>query len=137
MARNGAQAQKGPAGKLIPMAKTPPALQEGARVRVKAREASAEDRKTGRYFPHMAGLTGTIENAYEGDQYAVKVDNETMTPITAEVHKVASERMRAKVVNDLSEEARKHFTKEELDFPVHYVLLVDGADLEPVAGGSR
>lgn len=115
------------------MAKTLAALNEGDRVRVKTRDASADDRKTGRYFPHMAGLTGSIENAYEGDQFAVKVDQETMTPASAEVHKVASERMRAKSAEGMSEEAKKHFTKEELDFEVHYVLLLDGADLERVS----
>ena len=114
------------------MAKTLLALKEGDRVRVRTRDASADDRKTGRYFPHMAGLTGVVENAYEGDQFAVKIDQETMTPASHEVHQVASERMREKSAEGMSEEAKKHFTKEELAFDVHYVLLLDGTDLEAI-----
>lgn len=112
------------------MAKTATKHREGDLVRVVTRTVTAEDRRTNRYFPHMAGLVGTVENVYEGDEVAIRVRRETMTRATAEVHELAATRMRAKVAADLSEEARKLFTKEEMEFDVHYVLLVQGQDLE-------
>lgn len=112
------------------MAKSATKRNEGDKTQVVSRAVTADDRKTNRYFTHMAGLTGTIENMYEGDENAVKIDLDSLTPATREVHELATTRMRKRVVEDLSEEAKKHFTKEELDFDVHYVLLVNGADLE-------
>ena len=37
---------------------------EGDRVRIKTRPVTEEDRKTNRYFDHMAGLVGTVQNIY-------------------------------------------------------------------------
>lgn len=114
------------------MAKTATKFAEGDKVRIVTREVTAEDRKANSYFSHMGGLLGTVENVYEGDQIAIRVQKETMTIATREVHELAANRMRTKVLNDLSEEAKKPFTKEELEFDVHYVLLIEGKDLEKV-----
>ena len=107
------------------------ALQEGDRVRIVARTTSPDDRKANRYFPHMGGLTGTVQNMYEGNEVAVKIDGSSMTKATADVHTTATKRMREKFNAGVSEEQKKQLTKEELDFNVHYVLLVQSADLEP------
>lgn len=113
------------------MAKTAKGFAEGDRVRVAARAVTADDRKTNRYYSHMAGLVGKIENAYAGDEYAVRIEPDTLSRPSAEVHDLAAKRMHKRVQDEFSEEAKKPFTKEELEFDVHYVLLVQGGDLEP------
>lgn len=105
---------------------------EGERVRIVKRAVSEDDRKTMRYFEHMAGLTGTVQNVYTGDEIAVKVDLDTLSPVTADVHDKSARRMREKFVSSVSEEQRKHPTKEELEFVPHYMLLVQAADLEKI-----
>lgn len=107
-----------------------PTWKEGDRVRVISRPVTDEDRKKNRYFEHMAGLVGTVQNVYEGDEIAVKVEPGTMSKVSAEVHRVANQRLRDKFVANVSEEQKKLLTKEELEFESHYVLLVGGGDLE-------
>lgn len=114
------------------MAKTTKGFAEGDRVQVVTRAVTADDRKANRYYTHMAGLIGSVENAYEGDEYAIRVEPETLSRASAEVHNLATKRMHKRVQDEFSEEAKKPFTKEELEFDVHYVLLVQGADLQAV-----
>jgi hypothetical protein len=103
---------------------------DGDRVRVIRRAVTEEDRRKSRYFEHMAGLTGVVQQAYEEDEIAVRVDPSSMTEVTADVVKTATQRMRDKFVAGVSEEQRKQLTKEELEFDANYVLLVRSADLE-------
>jgi hypothetical protein len=103
---------------------------EGDRVRVVRRAVTEEDRRKSRYFEHMAGLTGTVQQAYSEDEVSVRVDPDSMTEVTADVVKTATQRMRDKFVAGVSEEQRKQLTKEELEFVANYVLLVRSADLE-------
>lgn len=104
--------------------------QEGDRVRVKARVVTDEDRKRNRYFEHMAGLIGTVQNVYSDFEVAVQVDPASLGPVTASAHRTANQRMRDRFLDDMSEAQKKLFTKEELEFETHYVLLVQGSDLE-------
>jgi hypothetical protein len=103
---------------------------EGDRVRVVTRQVTEEDRKKNRYFDHMAGLVGTVQNVYGATEVSVKVDPESMSNVSKDVHKQATQRMRDKFLNNISEEQKKQLTKEELDFDAHYVLLLDSGDLE-------
>lgn len=103
---------------------------EGDRVRIVSRPVTEEDRKANRYFDHMAGLTGTVQNVYTPDQVAVKIDPGTLTKVSANVHKVATERMREKFLANVSDEQRKQLSSEELNFDANFMLLVRGADLE-------
>lgn len=105
---------------------------EGDRARVISRPVTEEDRKKNRYFEHMAGLVGTIQNVYGDDEIAVRVDPESMTSVTADVHKAANLRMRERFQRDTSEEQKKQLTKEEMDFTANYVVLVQSSDLEKV-----
>jgi hypothetical protein len=105
-------------------------FKEGEKVRIVAREVTDEDRKSGRYFDHMAGLTGVVQNVYGPDEVAVKVDKEGLGAIQRDVHRVATERMREKFLGSISEEQKKQLTPEELRFDAHYMLLVRGSDLE-------
>ncbi len=99
-------------------------------MKVKTRPVTEEDRKKNRYFEHMAGLIGTVQNVYSDHELAVQVDPDSLGPVTARVHKTATQRMRDRFTEDMSEAQKKLFTKEELEFDTHYVLLVQGDDLE-------
>lgn len=107
-----------------------PNWKEGDRVRVVTRKPTDDDRKKNRYFDHMAGLTGIVQNMYEGDEIAVKIDESSLSKVSAGVHKESTQRMQSKFAREISEEQKKQLTKEELEFEPHYVLLVAGADLE-------
>ena len=94
------------------------------------RKVTDEDRKKNLYYEHMAGLTGIVENVYGKDEIAVKIDQDSLSDVTRNVHKEATKRMRAKFLDPVSEEQKKQLTPEELNFSANYVLLVQGADLE-------
>lgn len=113
-----------------------PSWKEGDRVRVVSRPATADDRKSGRYFEHMAGLVGTVQAVYSPDEVAVKVDPECLGEVTADVHSKAVQRMRDKFLSSIGDEQKKTLTKEELAFTAHFVLLVRERDLEPAIDGS-
>jgi hypothetical protein len=102
----------------------------GDRVRVVTRLVTEEDRKKSRYFEHMAGLTGTIQQMYSDTEIAVQIEPSSLSKVSADVHKVATQRMRDKFLSQISEEQKKQFTKDELEFDAHYVLLVQASDLE-------
>jgi hypothetical protein len=104
----------------------------GDRVRVVTRPVTEEDRKKNRYFDHMAGLQGEVQQVYSELEIAVQIDPESMTNISGEVKKTATKRMRDKFLSQIGEEQKKQFTKEELDFNANYVLLVQQDDLEAV-----
>jgi hypothetical protein len=107
-----------------------PNWKEGERVRVVDRPVTEEDRSQNRYFEHMANLTGTIQNIYNSEEIAVRIDPDAMGEITKEVQKEAVNRMREKFVNNVSDEQRKQLAPEELNFDAHFVLLVRATDLE-------
>jgi hypothetical protein len=107
---------------------------EGDRVRVMSRQVNEDDRKNGKYFEHMAGLTGTIANIYAKDEIAVKIDIDSLSNVTQKVHKEATKRMREKFIGAISEEQKKQLTAEELNFDANYVLLLQATDLEKFDG---
>ncbi|HRK20895.1 MAG TPA: hypothetical protein PLX06_03770 [Fimbriimonadaceae bacterium] len=107
-------------------------FKEGDRVRVVRRSVTDEDRKSGLYFDHMAGIEGTIQNIYANAQIAVKAEISSLSKVTQEVHKESTKRMREKFLAGVSDEQRKYLTAEELNFDAHYMMLVLGSDLEKI-----
>jgi hypothetical protein len=107
-----------------------PKWKEGDQVRVITREVTDEDRKKNRYFEHMAGLSGIIENVYSDAEIAVRIDTDSMSKITRDVHMTATQRMKDKFLDGLPQEQKRNLTEEELDFRAQYVLLVQAVDLE-------
>lgn len=107
-------------------------LKVGDRVRVIEREVTAEDRKSNRYFSHMAGLTGTIESIYSPDEVSVKVEPESLSAVSSVVHDEATRRMRERFQKDASEEAKAQLEPHELNFPANFVVLARMSDLEAV-----
>ena len=107
-----------------------PNWKEGDQVRVISREVTDEDRKKNRYFEHMAGLSGTVQNVYSDAEIAVRIDPASMSKITREVHTTATQRMKDKFLDGLPQEQKRNLTEDELDFKAQYVLLVQTTDLE-------
>lgn len=107
-------------------------VKEGDRVQVVTRELTEQDKKVYGFFEHMCGMKGTVENIYDSNDVAVKVDLDCLPKIPAEVHKLATTTMRNRFINDASEEARKSLTKEELEFFPHYMILVRTDDIEKI-----
>lgn len=104
---------------------------EGDSARIVSRPVTPEDRKANRYYEHMAGLTGTIQNLYDGC-VALKVHPEALSPLSAEVRKESIRKMRNKLVSSISEEQKSRLSKEELEFEANYMLLVQFEDLTKV-----
>ena len=109
-----------------------PQWKEGDQVRVISREVTEEDRKKNRYFEHMAGVSGTIQNVYSDSEVAVRVDPLSMSKITKDVHTMATQRMKDKFLDGLPQEQKRNLTEAELDFKAQYVLLVQATDLEAI-----
>ncbi|HLO99279.1 MAG TPA: hypothetical protein VK171_11840 [Fimbriimonas sp.] len=107
-------------------------LKEGDRVRVLNREVTEDDKKNRRFYAHMAGLSGTVQNIYNAEEVAVRIDESAMSKISTEVHTEATARMRSKLIESISEVQRKELTKEELEFDTHFMLLFDSNDLEKI-----
>lgn len=103
---------------------------EGDTVRVISRQVTDEDRKKNRYFEHMAGLSGIIENVYSDAEVAVRVNPDSMSKITREVHVTATQRMKDRFLEGLPQEQKRNLTEAELDFKAQYVVLVQSTDLE-------
>jgi hypothetical protein len=102
----------------------------GDRVRIVTRAVTKEDRATNSYYEHLAGLAGTVTQAYNRDEIAVKIDPDAFTPAIAQAHKEAVKRMRLKFIGGLSEEQKRKLSKEEKQFDANYVLLLHSDDLE-------
>ncbi|MEQ1933509.1 MAG: hypothetical protein ABL962_06475 [Fimbriimonadaceae bacterium] len=105
---------------------------EGQKVRIVTRPVTEEDKRQNRFFDHMSGLSGTIQNIFAEDQIAIKVDLESLSKISADVHVNATKRMREKFISGVGEEQRKLLTTEELNFVPNFDLLVRSEDLETV-----
>lgn len=104
-------------------------IKEGDRVEVVTRELTSQDAKVHAFFGHLFGLKGTVQSVYSQDEVAVKIELDSLSAQALKVHTEATKRMRAKFVENTGEEARKPFTKDELDFVPNFVILVKETDL--------
>jgi ribosomal protein L21E len=105
-------------------------LKAGDRVRVVTREPSDEDTKSGLYYRHFGGLTGTIQKVYSKTEVAVDVEHDSLTKEIRKRHEDVREQMKTKWLDGLSEEGRSRLTEREKDFLLRYVILVGMKDLE-------
>ena len=103
---------------------------EGERVEIVDREANADDVKSGLFYNHFRGLTGTVQKIYSTLEIAVEIEQESLTEAVATRHIDVQETMKAKWLDGLSEEAKNRLTDKERDFRLHYTLLVHARDLK-------
>jgi hypothetical protein len=104
-------------------------FQEGDRVQVVDRAATSEDEKTGLFYSHFRGLTGTIQKIYASQEVAVEVETESLTENVAHRHHDVQETMKTKWLDGLSDEARNRLSERERDFRLRYTILVALKDL--------
>lgn len=105
------------------------AVKPGDHVKIIEREVTADDRRTHRYYDHMAGLTGVVVNVYSDNEVSIKIDPSTMRDPASTVHDEATRRMRAKFLEEASEAAKSGLTQAELNFGTNYMLLAQARDL--------
>ncbi len=115
-------------------------LKEGERIRVIAREPVEDDSKSGLYYRHFAGMTGTIQKIYSKTEVAIDIEHDSLTKEIRKRHEDVREQMKTKWLEGLSEEGRSRLTEREKDFHLRYVILVGMQDLEkqgPRAAASK
>ena len=78
----------------------------------------------------MGGLTGTVENYYNDQEVAVKIEIDSLSDVARKVHKDATKKMREKFEDSIGAEQRGQLTPAELKFTPHYMVLVRAVDLE-------
>jgi hypothetical protein len=103
-------------------------INPGDTVTVAKRDQTPADIKSGLYYPHYGGLSGTILKVY-GDEASILVDRDTMTTEIRKRHEENEKSMKAKWLDGLSEEARNRLTGAEKKFSLNYAILVAVADL--------
>ena len=105
-------------------------LKEGDAVIVTAREQATADIKSGLYYPHYAGLYGTVLKIY-GDEVSVMVNPESLPTDVRARHEEGEKAMRQKWLDNLSEEARGRVVEKDRNFALNYAVLVAIGDLAP------
>jgi ribosomal protein L21E len=104
-------------------------FKEGDYVRVISREQTPEDIKNGTYYPHFAGLSGTVDRIYD-ETICIKVDTESLPKDVLKRHQDVEDSIRRKWLNSLSGEARNRLSAEDRRFDLSYTILVQNEDLE-------
>jgi hypothetical protein len=105
-------------------------INPGDSVLVVSREQTAADIKSGLYYPHYGGLSGTILKVY-GEEASVLVDRDTLPTELRKRHEDNEKAMKVKWLDGLSDEARNRLTGAEKKFSLNYALLIATADLAP------
>lgn len=102
---------------------------EGDHVKIRSREQTAADIKSGLYFNHYAGMRGTILKRYDNEA-SVLVDRTTLPASVLERHEQTEQNERQKYLDRLSEDARGKASAREKNFSLQYPVLVAVTDLE-------
>lgn len=109
-----------------------PRFQRGDSVEIVARKTTAADRKSGRYYPHFAGLQGVVDQVYEEEgEVCVEVDLESLPPEFLRRHQWIEERMRQAWWEGLSEQERRALPEAQHHLRLKYTVIVSPDDLVP------
>jgi hypothetical protein len=108
-------------------------IQQGDAVTVTKRDITPADAKSGLYYPHFAGMSGTILKVY-GEEASVLVDRDSLPEAIRTRHLENEEGERKKYLDRLSEAARGSLSDKEKKFPLQYTVLVSLKDLEKMTG---
>lgn len=109
----------------------------GDRVRVVTRDQTTKDAKENTYFPHLAGLEGTVAKVYSPEEVCVVIDRETLPEDNATRHAEIETRLQEKWLDSISQDARGKLSAEEQQFNLNYTVLINGADLEKPTGRKK
>jgi hypothetical protein len=105
-------------------------INSGDTVTIAVREQTPADIKSGLYYPHYAGMSGTILKVYD-EEASVLVDRDALPMELRKRHEENEKAMKTKWLDGLSEEARNRLTGAEKKFALNYAILVAVADLAP------
>ena len=111
------------------------AFKEGDRVQIVDREVTSEDTKSGLFYNHFRGLTGTVLKVYANGEVSLEVEVESLAETAAMRHNDVEAQMKTKWLDGLSEEGRNRLSEKERDFRLRYTVLVAMSDL--TAPGKR
>lgn len=109
-------------------------IAEGDAVQIASRETSAADAKSGLFYPHFAGLTGTVTKIYADGTANIAVDAQSLPADIRKRHQEGTAGMRQKWLDGLSEEGRNRLSGAEKKFDLRYSLLVAVSDLSAYSG---
>lgn len=109
-------------------------IAEGDPVQIASRETSAADGKSGLFYPHFSGLTGTVTKVYADGTANIAVDAQSLPADIRKRHQEGTAGMRQKWLDGLSEEGRNRLSGAEKKFDLRYSLLVAVSDLSPYEG---
>lgn len=109
---------------------------EGDLVRVVTREQTAQDVKEQTYFPHFAGLEGTVVKVYSPEEICVEINRDSLPEANAARQNEIEKFLRNRWLDGLSQDARSRLSEAEHRFHLNYTLLVKGTDLESAKGGK-
>lgn len=113
-----------------------PVYHAGENVRVLTREQVPADIKSQLYYPHYAGLRGTILKLY-GEETSILVHRDSLPPEIRARHVENERAMRQRWLDGLSEEGRNRLNAREKEFGLKYAILVGLKDIEPVAASEN
>lgn len=102
---------------------------EGDTVRVSDREPVTADTRSGLFYPHYRGLTGTLAKVYGDGTASVTVDLESLPEDARARHEAGVQKTRQKWLDGLSDEARNRLSAAEKKFQLRYTILVSTDDL--------
>ena len=105
------------------------AFSAGDPVHIIDREPVAADVKSGLYYPHYRGLTGTLAKLYDDGAAAITIDAASLPGDMRGRHEEGSEAQRKKWLGSLSDEARNRLSAAEKRFSWRYTILVSQTDL--------
>jgi hypothetical protein len=103
-------------------------FQPGDTVVVASRPQTSADIASHLYYPHYAGLSGTILKVY-GEEAAVLVDRSSLPSPILTRHEQNEKHQRQRWLDSLSDEARNKLSASEKQFALNYAILVSVKDL--------
>lgn len=112
------------------------ALKAGDKVKITAREVTADDEKSGLYYSYFGGLTGAVDTVYDDGSVCIDVDLDSLSSQARDRHLEMQEAERKKWLEGLSGEARNRLTAEQKQLKLSYKVLVSKKDIEPHKGGK-
>lgn len=107
-------------------------MAEGDTVQIADRDPNAADTKSGLFYPHYRGLTGTLTKLYADGTANITVDPESLPAEIRARHQAGTTAMRQKWLDGLSDEARNKLSGAEKKFSLRYSLLAGISDLAAI-----
>ncbi len=106
----------------------------GDKVKIKTREATAEEFEDKTYYNFFGGLTGVVAKDAIDGSYVINIDRESLPSNFLARHKEIEKLEKERWLSGLSEENRRSLTAEQKQYHLDYKLLVKESDLELFEG---